>query len=76
MVVGVTFVTYASVSIQLHFLIGRLYLMSVWFGEDQRTNAIKSHLKLDCTTSSTFINMANTIEGTYPFKDSIDMHFR
>ena len=72
MVVGVTLVTYASVIIQLLFLIGHLYLISVWFGEDQRADTIQTHVKIDWTMSLIFINystlnMANTIEGTYAF---------
>ena len=40
---------YAGV-MRLLFLIGRLNLIGMWFGEDQRANIIKTHVskRLDC----------------------------
>ena len=37
-------------------LVGHLYFVGVWSGENQRTNTLNYMLKRDWITSSTFIN--------------------
>ena len=42
--VGMGFCNRCVGVIRLLFLIGTLYLVGVWFGQDQRANIIKSHV--------------------------------
>ena len=34
-----------AINIRLFFLIGHLYLIVVWLGEDQRTNTTEAHIQ-------------------------------
>jgi hypothetical protein len=67
----------------LIFLMRLLDLIGMWFGEDQRANIIKTHVKkrLDSSLQISKTTLHSTMNTTrverlmYPVKKSTNMHF-
>ena len=66
---------------RLVLLIGPLYLIDMWFGEDQRANMLKTQVqkrldyifKISITTLHSIVNTIG--RPTYPIEKPTNMHF-